>query len=87
MPAGWLAKSAEAVVSESGVGATGGVPGLWSVSTGLGSALCAMSVRNGVSKYSTFAGTGTGAAVSPSTSPVLVTYWGSPRSGPGRNLP
>ena len=40
---------------------TGGVAGLWSVSCGLGSALCAMSVRNGVSKCRTFAGTGTGA--------------------------
>ena len=47
-----------------------------------GSALCAMSVRNGVSKYRTFAGTGTGVARLPSTRPVLVTYCGSPRSGP-----
>ncbi len=35
-------------MSASGTGATGGVAGLLSVSTGLGSALCAMSVRNGV---------------------------------------
>src|SRR3954462_11164221 len=46
-----------------------------------------MSVRNGVSKCFTFAGTGTGAAVLPSTSPVAVTYCGSPRAGPGRNFP
>jgi hypothetical protein len=67
--------------------ATGGVAGLWSVSTGDGSALCAMSVRNGVSKCSTSAGTATGAAVSPSTRPVRVTYCGRPRAGPGMNLP
>src|SRR4051794_5192701 len=56
-----------------------------------------MSVANGVSKYTTSLGTGTGLAVSPSTSTSsvvpalpsgpLVTYCGSPRSGPGMNLP
>ena len=49
------------------IGATGGVAGLLSVSCGDGSALCAMSVRNGVSKCATFAGTGTGLARLPST--------------------
>ena len=83
MPAGWLAKSADAVVSASGVGATGGVAGLWSVSCGAGSALWAMSVRNGVSKCVTLAGTGTGLARLPSTRPVSVTYCGSPLAGRG----
>src|SRR5215218_93049 len=86
VPAGWLAKSADAVSSSSGLGAVGGVDGLWSRSAGLGSALCAMSVRKGVSKWSASAGTGTGLARSPSTSPLLVTYCGRP-FGPGMNLP
>src|SRR4051794_1764395 len=96
VPGGWWAKSAEATVSASGMSTTGGVAGLLSVSTGLGSALCAMSVRNGVSKCSASSGTGTGLTVSPSTrtssavlgrpSGPVVTYWGSPWSGPGMNL-
>src|SRR4029077_6646403 len=52
-----------------------------------GSALCATSVRNGVSKCNTFAGSGTGAPKLPSTRPVAVTYCGRPRAGPGMNLP
>ena len=87
VPAGWCVKSADGVSSASGAGATGGVAGLLSLSCGDGSALCAMSVRNGVSKRSTLLGTGTGAARLPSTRPVLVTYCGSPRAGPGMNLP
>src|SRR3954449_4900259 len=92
VPAGWFAKSADGVLSASGTGATGGVAGLLSVSCGDGSALCAMSPTNGVSKCTTFAGTGTGLAVLPSTSVTtpaafLVTYCGSPRAGPGRYLP
>ena len=46
-----------------------------------------MSVRNGVSKCRTLAGTGTGRGELPSTRPVVVTYCGRPRAGPGMNLP
>ena len=84
MPAGWLAKSADGVLSASGTGMTGEPP-VW-LGCGDGSALCAMSVRNGVSKCSTLTGTGTGMAMLPSTRPVVVTYCGSP-FGPGLNLP
>ena len=76
VPRGWLAKSADAVVSRSGVGKTGGVAGLLSLSCADGSALCAMSVRNGVSKYRPSARTGTGAAVSPSPrGPGAPAWW------------
>ncbi len=87
VPAGWLAKSVDAVVSASGRGATGGVAGLWSVSCRVGSALCAMSVRNGVSKCSVSAGTATGFARSPSTRPDLVTYCGQAAGRAGDELP
>ena len=54
---------------------------------GLGSALCAMSVRNGVSKCRAFAGTGTGLARLPSTRPVVGHVLRQAACGPGMNLP
>src|SRR4029078_4008984 len=75
------------VLSASGLRHPAGTPGDVHGPTVPGSALCAMSVRNGVSKCKNVARTGTGVARLPSTRPVFVTYCGRPRAGPGMNLP
>src|SRR3954454_4710084 len=99
VPAACSKKLVWPVVSVSATGGTGGVAGLLSVSWGDGSALCAMSVRNGASKWTTFGGTGTGPV-----QPVLVArehstrpctwvtgsddaIWGRLRVALGRKLP
>ena len=83
-------------MSASGCSGTGGVARLLSSSKVPGAALCAMSTRKPslqlapaaqVTTCLAFAGTGTGLARLPSTRPVSVTYCGSPRAGPGMNLP
>src|SRR3954452_12977193 len=87
VPLGCARKSCDGVLSGSGLRQPAGTPADVQGPTVPGSALCEMSVRNGVSKCTTFDGTGTGLAVLPSTRPVFVTYCGSPRAGPGMNLP